>query len=385
MGDHELLIRHARAWAAKKGQHLDEDVLAAVLGLRDRYDGLAYGSWPAGSAERLLLTMWPDNGLALLDPDELGETLATFWGFLRATGRMASESATPAALRKEAARSLPKMAEAYDDPVRRSTAPGRTRVPAPDLPEMPGSEPADVHASGRLAREAEFVGSCLALADWVGEGREVTGAGFLRPAVAREAYRHLDLWPWERTHDAMVMRKIGLPEKHLSPEVDELMARTALAAWNSAGDCLPLDRLWYACVEAGLVRVGSKKATRASQPLESDEQWRDLGLTLVSALCVRLGDYEVEPLPGVLLHAHAAGGRVPLGRVREWWDARCPDVLRDMGIDWTARLDEVLFQFGGCNLWSLHDDELALTEFGRDFLSADLTGKDFGLVDGPER
>lgn len=59
----------------------------------------------------------------------------------------------------------------------------------------------DVQASGRDARTSGYVSACLALADWVGDGRQVTAAGFLRPAVAREAYQHLDLWTRDRTYD----------------------------------------------------------------------------------------------------------------------------------------------------------------------------------------
>ena len=114
--DHEILVHHARVWAESKGRALDADALGEVLELRRAYDEYADGDWPPGSAERLLLVTWPGYGPPPPDQDTLQQTLDTFWGFLRATGRLRAGSASPAELRREARRALPRMATAYSDP-----------------------------------------------------------------------------------------------------------------------------------------------------------------------------------------------------------------------------------------------------------------------------
>lgn len=450
--DHELLMRHARAWAAKKSRTLHEDVLADVLRLRNTYDDLPYGTWPPGSAERLLLQTWPAYGPPPPEEERLRETLDTFWGFLRATGRMSTASAAPAELRKEARRALPHMLTAYDDTSRHS--PGRALrdfggdlgidldgaedveelqqrvaqvteawnalptaerlrlmpdpspksglaaemtaalqgddLPPGGMPRWPEVEPDDDDedlevASGRpevsaeQARASGFVQDCLRLAAWVGDGKEATARGLLRPSVAREAYQHLDLWPWERAYDALRHRETEVSD---DPQVDALMAEAALRSWHSAGDCLPLDRLWYAVDVAGLVEVRGRTAHRNLPDPSSDEEWRDLAVVLMIAMCVRLGDWATEPLAGVLLLAAVADEPVPLDAVRAWWGSRMPDGLREIDIGWDRRLDEVWHLFADCEIWRFEDDVYTITDLGRDFLLAYLNALEAGFFDG---
>lgn len=240
MDPHQLVIRHARDWARQRSRALDEDLLAEALQLRSHHDDLAAQEWPQGSAERLFLVLWPAYGPAPR-PQDLHDTLDTFWRFLRATGRMSSASAEPGALRKESKRAVPKMQEAYNDPSRHSqhrvlAAFGRTAgvdldsaadidelnarleqvtqawnslpqeervrlMPDPTPKGTKGAQlteqfagsspvaspsPQAVAAAAEDARSAGFVLDCLRLVEWVGEGREATQAGLLRPAVARE-------------------------------------------------------------------------------------------------------------------------------------------------------------------------------------------------------
>jgi hypothetical protein len=438
MAEHELLMRHAREWATAKKRVLHEDVLAEVLELRDRYDDLPYGAWPAGSAERLLLTTWPAYGGPPPDQERLRETLDTFWGFLRATGRMSSRSATPAELRKEAKRSLPKMAAAYEDPAHHSQ--GRVlqqfgsdigidldgaesieelqarldqihnawnalpqsererRMPDPSPKSARGAEmTADLHGldprtaglpawpevdpldepddvpleGGDLARAAEdargsgFVRDCLRLAAWVGDGREATSRGLLRPAVAREAYQELDLWPWERQYNALLYAPMS--EVADDPAADAVLAEAALNAWRSAGDCLPLDRLFYPAEQAGLIEQRGRKVHRGKADPATDEEWRDVTLILLTGLCLRLGDYSIEPLAGMLLIGTMADEPVPLDAIRAWWESRCPDALREIDFGWQDRLDTLWYHFADCGLWTIRGDEYVLTDLGRDF------------------
>lgn len=444
----DLLVRHASDWAAKKKRALDGDLLAEVVGLRLTYDEHPLGTWPAGSAERLVLVTWPAYGpTPPPDPDRLGETLDTFWGFLRATGRMSAGSASPAELRKEVRRALPKMWDACADPSRHSqgrvlgdfgrsigidmdsaadaaelqvrvgqimaawnSLPDEERLrlmpdpspksirgermtgaiarppwpqPQEDDDEDVDLEPGDVRESARLARSSDFVAACLALADWVGGGRPVTSRGLLRPPVARDAYRHLDLWEWERGYERTRHTSYGMIEAEETPEVDQLLASAALNSWRSAGDCLPLDRLWFACDAADLVEIGGSMARRGRPNPESDEEWRDLALVLLIGLCLRLGWYAIEPMAGILLIWLASEDEtVPFDAVRAWWDSRCPEQLRKLEfMHWQERLDLLLVHFADVELWRFEDDRYALTDLGRDFAIVFLNAVDGQLFD----
>lgn len=70
-----------------------------------------------------MLVRWPAHGpVEPPDVDDLVESLDTFWGFLRSTGRMSTASAQPAQLRREARRAAPKMAAACADQASFGTA-----------------------------------------------------------------------------------------------------------------------------------------------------------------------------------------------------------------------------------------------------------------------
>ncbi|CAN5380570.1 hypothetical protein BH23ACT6_BH23ACT6_26310 [soil metagenome] len=119
MHDHDLLLRHAVAWAEDKRKTLDRDLLESVVDLRDFHDESAPQAWPPGSVEHLMLVRWPSHGPSdVPNPDDLVHTLDTFWRFLRATGRMAASSADVKSLTKEARRAAPRMEQACADPTR---------------------------------------------------------------------------------------------------------------------------------------------------------------------------------------------------------------------------------------------------------------------------
>ena len=421
----EELIDTAAAWATQRRRPFDAELLATILQLREEHDAYPASYWPPRSAERLLLVTMPAYGRELPDIDRLAAALDTFWGFLRATGRMRSNSATPAELRKEMRRARPKMAAAFNDPANHSQARvlagyGRSigvDLDAPagsiedvqarlnlimeswnNLPEaerlrlMPDPTPkslraaeftmmangtlpgppqemiprGDVQASGRDARTSGFVSACVALADWVGDGKQVTNAGLLRPAIAREAYQHLDLWTWDRAYDRLAYPRSALDD--LPAEAERLRAETALHSWRSAGDCLPLDRLWGACTAAGLIDLGSTKAYRSDRSPVTGVEWRDLALVLAAGLCQRLGDWACEPLVGILGPAVLAGGGASMADIREWWQGRCPPALAGVLTDsWQTRLDLAMFHFDDCGLWHRTEQRVRLTDLGQDF------------------
>ena len=162
-----------------------------------------------------------------------------------------------------------------------------------------------------------------------------------------------------------------------------LRAEAALHSWRSAGECLALDRLWWSGTAAGLVEVGSTKARRSDRIPVTAEQWRDLALVLTTGLCQRLGQWACEPLVGVLGPAVLADGVASMAEIREWWRGRCPAAMAEVLADsWEQRLDLALFHFDDCGIWRRTDQQIRLTDLGRDF-----TIVYFGLLDsglGPD-
>ena len=235
--------------------------------------------------------------------------------------------------------------------------------PYPPWPEMEDVdlegfdiEGGELARSASCARAASFVRECLALVAWVGPGREVTGTGVLRRHEARDAYDHLQLHEWEVALDDIVFS-------------DMPRYRPERPTWVNAGDCLALDRLWSACVAAGLIDVGRHRATSASEPPSDDVGWRDLALALTSALWLRVPRQVMEPLGGALLVPALADGTIALDGVRAWWDSRCPDEIRDVvsRSDWQRALDLCLFHVSGCGILTVADGEVTITDLGRDF------------------
>lgn len=117
MDENELLLRHAERWASERQRTLDAELVGDAVRLRAAHDGFAANRWPARSVQHLMLTRWPSHGpLGVPDVPTLVASLDTFWRFLRSTGRMASGSAEPAALLKEAKQAAKKMPAACQDP-----------------------------------------------------------------------------------------------------------------------------------------------------------------------------------------------------------------------------------------------------------------------------
>ena len=423
MEPYTLLIRHAAAWASDRSRPLDQGLLAEALELREHNDGVVAQEWPPGSGERLMIVTRPAYGPPPR-PEELRDTLDTFWSFLRATGRMTGRSASPADLRKEGRRAAPRMQAAYDDPARHSQGrvmaefgrsigvdldgaadvdelndrlrrvqdawnalPQAERVrlmpdPSPKglrgaaftdeingtraSPEQVPVSASDLARAAEDARGSEFVQACLRLVRWVGEGRAVTAAGLLRPALAREAYQYLDLWPWERTWEAI---RRGRPERSGpdEPAVEALRADLALQAWRSAGDCLPLDRLWYAVDMADLVELRSTRAVPRAPLPQTDEEWVHTAVVLLIGQTMRLDETLTDCL--ALILETATGGASPIADLRQRWLATLPtrdsDVLADY---FDEKFAETLFVFGDAGLWVVDGDRLKLTMLGLIFI-----------------
>jgi hypothetical protein len=93
----------------------------------------------------------------------------------------------------------------------------------------------------------------------------------------------------------------------------------------------------------------------------------EVGVVCLTGLCLRLGDYSIEPLAGMLLIGTMADEPVPLDAIRAWWESRCPDALREIDFGWQDRLDTLWYHFADCGLWTIRGDEYVLTDLGRDF------------------
>ena len=411
MDENELLLRHAQRWAADHGRPFDRDLVARVLDLRSTHDGLAANLWPAGSAAHLMVQRWPAHGP--VEPPDIAAftgSLDTFWRFLRSTGRLASASAEPAQLRKEATNAAPQMAKACADPSRWGSAKSvlafgeqvgislddaetidelqdrldRIGAAWNDLPEDerhrrtahlddlvgatndldPKDAPVPAPEASEVApyvRDSGFTQALAALAAWVGEGREITSIGVLRPALAREAYADLDLWPWERE-----WRRIGGAGEPDRP-----------ATWRSAADCAPLERLWQSAVAGGLILLNGRRATVALPAPTSDEGWAGLGVSSVMNLVAWTDQWvPAEALLSVLvaLDDNGADATMEAHLIKDWWwtlhsgesaevDDEAVDPERSRR-ETDRDIDQAVFLHDDCGLWTHLGSRLQITPLG---------------------
>ena len=432
MSEHELLLRHASNWAQQRHRVCDTELLETALELRFQHDDLPPNLWPSGSVEDLMLHRWPAHGDGTPDVDALADSLDTFVRFLRGTGRMASGSGDPRALAREAHRAAPKMAAACADsrnygPSKSLLAFGREAgFPVDDASSMEelqatlsqvtdawnslpleerrarmpfpgdsadGSPPGplahafgdrggdgdvddDVDLSGFLergdpvraaaqAREAPFVQACLRLADWVGERKQVTATGVLRLAEAKRAYAELELWRWQ---EEVVVQRLGVP-----------VERVRQFPWRSAGDALPLERLWFASQEAGLVETFATVARSSAVRPQDDYAWIGLSASLTLALWrIVESAYDRSPVPVLaVLGGCALMGSITRSQVREQWEDHPGNVWRREFADGDYAKDAQTFSdrdldlslhfFADTGIWELDGETYRLTDLGREF------------------
>lgn len=469
MEGHELLVRHAAKWAEGKRRLLDVDLLTTALDLRSFQDERGDTYWPPGSVDHLLLARWPGHGPAgVPDVERLATSLDTYVHFLRATGRMASGSADPKTLAKEARRAAPRMAAACADTARHSPSKvltgfarevGLDLEEAASLEEMQGrlqqvmdawnalphdertsrmtpTNPAsgvraaelndslrrlvdsgvdlrslvdldllgddeddgdqddpfdawgddlsdeqlaasDPALSAADVRDSYILKECLRLVEWVGAGprggRAVTQTGVLKLKEAEAAYVELGLHAWGAGWDAVrdqALGRVALPLMGV-PRAEGFW-------WRSAGDCLPLDRLWFACVVSGLLETGRTRATPGQLVAREDTDWVLIGCMLVLGLIERMRDMvPLDALVHILGTGVISGGPVTLGAVRDEW-------LRGEGSDgamlagfsaehatWMRATDhacfnQLVYAFDDTGIWRRDGDSVTLTAFGRD-------------------
>lgn len=184
-------------------------------------------------------------------------------------------------------RELAMDAAGTDDPLAALLMTFADRLPTGELPTP------DVVAP--QFRDAPYLRQVLALAQWVGDGKELTSTEVLRPAVAREAYETLGLHAW-----TLAQLERRYPDESL-PGVAAVgraawIDAEAKRPWRSAADCEALDRLWWGACSAHLVAFeGRRVVARPIDPVD-DEAWLRLGLAATLGLLERLESR------GALLH-----------------------------------------------------------------------------------
>lgn len=139
--------------------------------------------------------------------------------------------------------------------------------------ELPAAE-----AVAPIFQKAPYQRNMLALADWVGSGREVTTTGVLRPALAHEAYDHLRLDEWTREQLHREYQDERLPGV-AAVGLDAWIEVKASRPWSRAADCEALHRLWCGAIACGAIGISGKKAVAADEPERDPERWVSMGLS----------------------------------------------------------------------------------------------------------
>jgi hypothetical protein len=439
VSEHQLLIRHAHAWAASKNRPLTPDLLEAALDLRAVHDDLPATSWPAGTVEHLMLRRWPAHGTEAPDAEALAATLDTFVHFLRATGRMASGSADPKALAKEAYRSAPKMAAADADVGAHSSTkvllnfgheigislddaassreleerleriqdawnalPQEERVrrmpltssaPSAKSLQVAFNDDGDVRQLARRgdpvvaadqARSSAFVKDLLALVEWVAPSKQVTDIGVLRLAAAREAFEHFELWRWqERLRDAG--RAVGDEELAYPP------ADPREFTWRSAADVPPLERLWWAAEAASLLDIRATVVKPIALRPTTNDEWVMLACFAAAGLWEVAPRFMIPTAPAlaILGLGMVGDGFVSMSEVMahwvehpdNWWREHGVAVFSDERIASREKgdVERSVFFFEDTGAWVRSKQGFRLTDLGRE-----IGNFIFGLIDRGE-
>jgi hypothetical protein len=259
-----------------------------------------------------------------------------------------------------------------DDPLIAQVLTYQGRLPTGDLP---GSD-----VVGPLVRQSAYVRKVIDLAHWVGEGKELTAIGVLRPAVARQAYADLGLGPWQRE---LVERRY--PDERL-PGVaamgrDAWIEREMEQTWRSAADCDELHRLWCGAVACGLVKLDGRRASLAGELPESDDDWTEVGVRAVAGLADLLREqaFSTAILTHALLESYVTGcGPVNKKGTLDFiavWVLSASERAEWAGDGWRGEffgpdVEAAAWLMGDTGVYREEGDTLTLTLFGDVFVTA---------------
>lgn len=177
--------------------------------------------------------------------------------------------------------------------------------------------------SAPFAREAPFVRRMLALAEWVGDGRELTDRQVLRPALAKEAYRELGLEMHTRS------ARHCTPEAHSAladdPQQRRKLQDEVLSHTRSALDLPALDALWLAAEATGLVEIQGRRAVGRPTLPAADDLMTSVALVAGEVVLTQLRPIWDLPVVRLVLLALAFGEpeRLTWQQLEEtWWPSR---------------------------------------------------------------
>ena len=259
-----------------------------------------------------------------------------------------------------------------DDPLIAQILTYQGRLPTGDLP---GSD-----VVGPIVRQAAYFQKVVDLARWVGDGKELTSIGVLRPAPARQAYADLGLGPWQRE----LLQRL-YPDERL-PGVaamgrDAWIEREMQQTWRSAADCEELHRLWCGAIACGLVRLEGRRAFLTDRLPESDDDWTEVAVRAAVGLAdlLRENEFRTAIVTRALLDSYVDGcAPVTKAALREFtiaWNWPASDRERWGDAGWledhyVPTIDAAVWTLGDTGIYREAGDTLALTPFGDVFVTA---------------
>ncbi|MFV5991939.1 plasmid pRiA4b ORF-3 family protein [Streptomyces sp. NPDC056231] len=117
--------------------------------------------------------------------------------------------------------------------------------------------------------------AALRLVAWCREGRQVTAARVLRPALAREAVEELHLWK---------------PAGDDSPYADAVARARALKSLRSAKDVAVLDDPWWLAVDGGMITISGGRAWGGAATDFADEDLLEFWAATLGDLLEEIGE-----------------------------------------------------------------------------------------------
>ena len=201
--------------------------------------------------------------------------------------------------------------------------------------KLPTGELPPEEAAAPVFRQAQYLRSMLALADWVGSGKEITSTGVLRPALAHEAHDHLRLGEWTREQ----LHRQYPDERYrgvAAVGLDIWIEQEATRPWTRAAECEALHRLWCGAIACGAIRVSGKKAVAVGEPdpERRAERWVSMGVrSAVGVMNLLLETpYFATPVVYALMASYVRG-RAPVTK----------DEIMDFVSDWRRSPEELAY------------------------------------------
>ena len=261
-----------------------------------------------------------------------------------------------------------------DDPVVALLLTFADRLPTGRLPDE------DVVAP--YVAQSSYGQRLLRLAEWVGDGKEITGTSVLRPALAREAYDVLGLGDWQ-----LAQLRREYPDERLGGVakvgLDAWIAERMEQRWRSAADCEELHRLWLGAVGSGLVLLEGKRARWGGEHDLSAARWVEIGVRAVVTMAEaqRARPFGFFALVFALMESYVGHGTpVPKESMLEFlidwqWSPADQAEWDEWSPGWRERhygpyVEEAAGIWSDTGLYTEDEQSISLTPFGDVFVTA---------------